>query len=387
MKIGIVSEFKRNTLNYGNHLQAYALNRFVGKFPSVDCVDSLVMGDHLLNHYTRIFSLRAMRAVYYTLHNELKRLQPNRVKEYPQFSERFKAFEAFRNKYISSPPNPIEGNEICQTDYDVMIVGSDVVWEQQRVKVCRTKFLAFSAQKEFQRIAYAASFGRDYIPEENTACIRKYLQRFDAISVREHSSVSMLNNIGVKNVSYCLDPTLLLTKEEWEALEEKPEHMSLGQPYVFAYLLGEDAQQRQKIMRLAAENSWKVATVPFANGSPFNEDEQFGDIQLFGCSIENWLWLIHHAEYVFTDSFHGVVFSTIFQKRFIALKRPGKVDINNRVQDYLREIGQTDKALSAECIDHIGKLSWDYKEIAHRIDVRRKASVAFLEEALDAKKD
>lgn len=381
MRIGIISEFRRDTLNYGNHLQAYALNRLVKSISSANCVDSLVMGDSLLNRYTRVFSLRTMRAMYYAACEKLKKLKSESAKK-EQFAERFDEFEKFRNKHILSPVNPIEGKEICKTDYDVMIVGSDVVWEQQRVKVCKTKFLAFTAQKDFKKIAYAASFGRDYIPAENVASIRAYLQDFDAISVREHSSVSLLNHIGVENVSYCLDPTLLLTKKEWEALEEKPKKTTFEKPYVFAYILGEGHQQRQKIMKLAAENGWSVVTVPFAKGVYFQEDEQFGDIRLNDCSIENWIWLIHHAEYVFTDSFHGIVFCTIFQKRFVALKRLGKVDINNRVQDYLEEIGQTDKSLAIDDIDCLKGLTWNYKQIDARIEARRKASLLFLEDAL-----
>ena len=125
-----------------------------------------------------------------------------------------------------------------------------------------------------------------------------------------------------------------------------------------------------------------MITVPHADGFYSDADENFGDIRVWSCSPQNWIWLIHHAEYIFSDSFHGTVFSTIFKKKFFVMNRSYIVDINNRMRDYLREIGQLDKALSVEDFSRIDSLYWDYEQINKEIDIRRQNSIAFLKNAL-----
>ena len=140
-------------------------------------------------------------------------------------------------------------------------------------------------------------------------------------------------------------------------------------------------------MKYAHEKGACVVTIPYAQGQYLPEDDCFGDIQIGDCSIENWLWLIHHAECVFTDSFHGTVFSTIFHKPFVVLERIASIDINNRMQDYLREIRQEDKYLQKVDLTSMNLLVWDYEQIWADIEARRKSSVEFLSNALGVRKN
>lgn len=386
MKVGIVSEFKLDTINFGNQLQAYALNCFLRKHLGIEDVESLALGEKQLGQHTKVWSVAFAGKVLNTLWKKIaSQFQLHGVERTADLRNRLQKFQDFREKNIPACKRRFYKDEICDTDYDVMIVGSDVVWSQYPLWISRTKFLDFNAKKPFRRISYAASFGRDDIPKENVKYIRKYLARFDAISVREHSSVAMLKGIGVQNVSYCLDPTLLLTAQEWECLEERPEEVTDGEAYVFTYLLGSSAQQRKEITQFSQKTGMKIVTIPHANGHFVEADENYGDIRLQDCGIGNWLWLIHHAEYIITDSFHGTAFSTIYQKRFAVLTRESTVNINNRMQDYLREVGQSDKVLPEGRLSDIEHLVWDYEQIGAAIEERRCSSIEFLKNVFGEK--
>ena len=128
----------------------------------------------------------------------------------------------------------------------------------------------------------------------------------------------MLKNIGINNVKHVCDPTLLLSKKEWENIEQK---INIKEKYIFVYLLGKNKEQREKIKELAKELNLIIVDISHANGEFNKVDEGFSNYSIDNCSPEEWIWLIHNAEYIITDSFHGVVFSTIFNKKFFVLKR------------------------------------------------------------------
>lgn len=383
MKVGIISEYALHIVNYGNYLQTYALNSFLRNGLGIGQVESIALGSKQLLRYTHVFSPGFAAKIFHTLWDKTvgrtgKISEPETV----DLKNRLQEFEDFRNRHIPTCQRQFFRGEIRDTDYDVIVVGSDVVWRQCPLWISRTKFLDFAAKKPFRRVAYAASFGHDYIPKENVKYVRKYLSRFDAISVREHSSVAMLNGIGVQNVSYCLDPTLLLPVEQWEALEEKPEEIAAGERYLFTYLLGDSAQQRREIEAFAKKAGLKTVTIPHAGGGFLEADANYADVRLRDCSIGSWLWLVHHAQYVITDSFHGTVFSTIYQRPFAALFREGSVDINNRLRDYLGQISQEDKLLPEGRLSRLEGLTWDYAQIGSAIEERKQRSIAFLKNAL-----
>ena len=221
MKIGIISEFNLNTVNFGNHLQAYALNVYLRKEPDVSEVDSIALCGKQMGKHTNLFSIAFLQKAAGKLWGKLIKEKETTVAQFDKtlFRSRLAHFEEFRSRDSSWSIKEMSSQDLLQSDYDALIVGSDVVWSQYPLWISRTKFLDFSSQKPFKRISYAASFGNDYIPKENIKHIRKYLSKFDAISVREHSSVAMLSSVGVNNAAYCLDPTLLLTAEQWEKIE------------------------------------------------------------------------------------------------------------------------------------------------------------------------
>lgn len=384
MKIGIISELNLNTANYGNNLQAFALNHYLTKRFNPLCVHSIALKPGIPMKATGILSVTFAKKLWYAMLRRIRNYGSHQTSEPPVAVERQQSFCLFRDKNFSNRIVEISCDKLNKTDYDVIVVGSDIVWFQFPHKINRIQFLDFSAQKRFKRIAYAASFGRDYIPQENKRYVCKYLKKFDAISVREHSSVFMLNSMGISEVSYCVDPTLLLSINEWLRIEERPALVDENEKYIFVYLLGPDMQHRIDITNFSQATGLTIVSIPNAVGQRLDADELLSGKKIDDCSIENWLWLIHHAQYVITDSFHGVVFSTIYRRKFIVLKRtsPSGNDMNNRMQDYLREIDQLDKSIESSELYNVEHLKWDYEQIDSALELRRKNSIAFLDRAL-----
>lgn len=252
MKIGIISEFSKQTVNYGNCLQAYALNRYIRKIGDFDVVDTL----YFPNPFQRKYLIAPVRYTATYILCRTRNLIRNLPHDYvlrrqvtiEQVVARLEAFHIFQQSRMNIRDGDMSWETLLDSDYDLFIVGSEVVWHQLKYCVNRIKFLDFEARKDFRNVAYAASFDDNWIPKCNEKYLRKCLADFDTISVREASAVTLLETIGVKGAVHALDPTLLFSAEEWEEIESRPEEIR-DSPYAFVYLLGTFASQRKAITK------------------------------------------------------------------------------------------------------------------------------------------
>ena len=362
-KIAIITEADENTTNFGNILQSYALNSYLNKIDG--CKATTLLVNSII--YKKVTSHNPIMIIEKLL-KKVKRRNDSNVCVNQQ---RLLGFKKFFKKIVSKKITSIE--QLENEDNDLYIVGSDIVWIQNKGVVNRIKFLDFNARK---KISYAASFGGDYIPKENIKYVKKCLNDFNAISVREKSSVNLLNSIGVNNAIHVCDPTLLLSKTEWKQNEEK---VNISDKYIFVYLLGKDLEQREKIKEFAANENLKIVTIPNSNGMASHVDDNFGDYKIDDCSPGEWLYLIDNAEYIFTDSFHGSIFSTIFEKKFFVVKRENELNINNRMLDYLSIIGEENKYVDLKNNIKLDNYSWDYKKIASICNDLKDSSKDYLD--------
>ncbi len=384
MKIGIISEFKIDTVNYGNNLQAYALNKYLrDRFPG-SVVETLYFKDRKDSYMREVTSYLALLRLYigraYWKIRGKKSSAPGLDRAL--IGGRLEAFHSFQKANIVLPAQGMTWERLLGSDYTTFIVGSDVVWTQSKANINKIKFLDFENMKKAAKIAYAASFGQNMIPRENRNAIRKALRSFKAISVRETSSVALLRSIGVENAVRTADPTLLLSAQEWSLLERAPRSIEIGGPFIFAYVLGISREQRALIERIGKDKGLPVVYVPYASGEKGNNEAIYGDIAVSDCSPEEWLWLINNAELVLTDSFHGVALSTVYEKKFVVLKRNYVRDINIRLTDYLASIGQIDKLIDPTEDIKLDAMQWDYTAIGAKLDEFRAFSKSFLDDAL-----
>lgn len=205
-------------------------------------------------------------------------------------------------------------------DVDAIVVGSDQVWRKPYfcdMYGCgiENAFLAFTEGRDMKRIAYAASFGTDdwEYDEEDTARCRRALARFDAVGVRESSAVDLCaRQLGRTDACHVLDPTMLLTKDDYVGLLKGEGLEVIGERgNMMCYILDNSSDKQQLVERIARERGLK----PFYANSK-TEDFRASRQERIQPPVEQWLRGFMDAEFVVTDSFHACVFAIIFGKPF-----------------------------------------------------------------------
>lgn len=312
MKVAILTQPLGH--NYGGLLQAYALQTYLKKLGcEVETLDR------------RTADAGRISAKRYVIN--IAKLLLGRIKSLPTASREawvLKALADFREKRLDMSPKILSEQEIRgyyrQRNFDAFVVGSDQVWRPRYSPSILNFYLNFldDIKSPAKRIAYAASFGVDeweYSDVETEQC-KKLAQKFDAISVREWSAVELCrDNLGVA-AQWLIDPTLLLEPEDYDPLIAEGEEC-LDTDYVLSYVL--DPAPEKRIIADSVGQS--VGTGVFSI-KPELSITQVRVKDTSKCrypSIESWLQAFYNARFVVTDSFHGTVFSILFNKPFIAI--------------------------------------------------------------------
>lgn len=311
-KIGILTLKLED--NFGGVLQNYALHVFLreaGEKPMTFSIEK-----HL--------SWRVKFASYlYRCFRKFFKKDSRPLRAWKTKSEK-KVIYANINRFISqnivmSPPFCFKDSSDYENELDAIIVGSDQVWRYKYVPNIEDYFLkSFVPLSGIKRIAYAASFGVDQweLPLLKTQKCAKLAQLFDAVSVREDNGIDFCKEyLGVDAV-HVLDPTMLLTKDSYICLVEK-DKVPKSKGDLFIYILDQSENTRDIVALIKKGLNLKPFTV-----MPAAKFENVGNKRLKDCvlpSVTAWIRGFMDAEYIITDSFHGTVFSIIFNKPFIAI--------------------------------------------------------------------
>lgn len=356
MKIGILTQ--HFLLNYGGIIQNYALQQVLLKLG----YEPLTFEHDTCYSRTRWF-LRTVKQILTT--RSFKNLPV-----YPVYKGRIgnENFIKFVLKYIKSEPvKDFVPSLTAQYGIDTYIVGSDQVWRPAFNLGPRlaNMFLDFADDK-VKKLSYAASFGCkewEYTKEQEKTC-SKLAKRFDAISVREASAVDLCENHFGIDVSLVLDPTLLLNREDYEKvcnnIPKKDKHI-----FVYSLVVGES------VMSVASKLSE-------AKGLPIVVKEAGGKVKKED-TIEDWFAEFRDADYVVTDSFHGMVFSIIFNKPFYIVMNPSGG--NDRYISLLSQLVLMDRIIKGNQISNMESINWD--EVNQKLAVLRQKSMNFLKVKLN----
>lgn len=200
---------------------------------------------------------------------------------------------------------------------DILIVGSDQVWRPMYNREILRSFLDFSEGMDVKRLAYAASFGVDcweFTAEQTFRC-RELIKQFDGISVREDSAINLCREYLDCEAVHVLDPTMLLDKEDYTALVYN-EHEPENKGNLFTYIL-DDSFEKQRVIQQVSE---LLGLTPFSSMPlPLNRQHAKNIDRCIFPPVTKWLRAFMDAKFVVCDSFHGVVFSIIFNKPFLVI--------------------------------------------------------------------
>ena len=264
---------------------------------------------------------------------------------------------------------------------DVYITGSDQVWNYFMDKEHLPVFFLQFGNEQTKRISYAASIGHAEFPEDLQPEVKRYLDKFDAISIRETSAVPMFKKLGYE-VASVLDPTMLLHVEDYLCLI-KNEQSKEG---VFIYSMNYDSRDSipfDAIKQYALKKNLPIVVTP-GTGWVY-ASELFEDVEYCYASLPQWICNISKAKLVVTASFHGIVFSIIFHRPFIYTPLEGLFsDANNRVLDLLSLLGLEQRVVTDEdSFERAIGSDIDWNLIEERLDNQRKLSSEFLQKAIN----
>ena len=309
MRIAILT-LPLNT-NYGGILQAYALQTVLERMGHEVC---------LIEKRRQPYRLPLWKAPLSYGKRILKNLTGH---PFPMLYEQKMRIEepierqhtnAFIDKYIR---RRIVGNFVVieKGDFDAFVVGSDQVWRPRYFHKIERVYLDFTAGWNIKRVAYAASFGTDeweYTSGQTKRCAA-LLKQFDAVSVREDSGVDLCRERFCVSAEHVLDPTMLLSREDYIKLFEAAETPA-SPGNLLCYVLDQTPEKTAIINKVAGERGLV----------PFNVKSKSDDINAplqdrIQPPLEQWLRGFYDAEFVVTDSFHACVFSILFNKPFLAI--------------------------------------------------------------------
>lgn len=354
-KIGIITISDNN--NYGNRLQNYASQEVIKKYCDVDTIwnekDESTIDK--LKFYIKLFIKSIINYRIFL-----------RYSNFIQFSKGIK-YSKYKVKHNVFPDG-------LNSNYDYFVVGSDQVWNPKFDFLSDIELLKFADGKK--RISFCASFGISNIPVEHHMRINNELSKFKMISVREDSGKKIIEDIVErKDVEVLVDPTMLLTKDDWKKVSKKPKRLKVDK-YILCYFLGKLSESRKlEIERVAKEKGYNIINILDKN-DPF-----------FTSGPSEFLYLEEHAELICTDSFHSSVFAILYNRPFVVFNREDNtVSMNSRIETLISKFNLKNREYNGKNITY-DNLNHDYTEAYKILEREREKANNFLMRALDLKEE
>ena len=368
MKIGIITF--HNSYNCGSMLESYAIQTVVQK---------LGYEAEIVN-----FSSEGQKEIYAIRfkNNSIKNIMKN-ILTIPAKSKielNNKKYEEFKQKNFKLSKEYVKGSEISEEEYNAVIAGSDQIWNITIEDYDDAYFLPWV--KEAKKIAYSPSFGAKKI-SENTDDERKYcnyLKEFDCLSIRENNGQKWIKEMTGIDIPVLLDPTLLLETEDYNKIEDTS--LQEEDKYIFFYCPSFNREICKFVKKLADKYNLKVITWS-TKSYYFKLIKSFGFILPQYESPAVYLNLIKNAEIVLTTSYHGTIFSTLYQKKFITIKNGEMYGSDDRVITLLKQLNMENRLIPYDFDDNFNYLQdVDYSNYKENIDILKKKSIDYLRESL-----
>ena len=354
--------------NVGASLQAYALVTYLRSLGhEAEIID--YKPDYLSGHYplwglgNSAYDKPILRELY-----NLAKL-PGRIKA--RNGRRKAEYDRFTAEFLPLTPRRYTSNDdlkLHPPQADVYLAGSDQIWNCFFPNGKDPAFYLDFAPRGSVRASYAASFATEDIPEEWKPKVKRWLSGLDFLSVRESSGVEIVKRLGIPDAVQVMDPVFLLEREAWAAIEQT---VADTQPYLLLYDFDRNPQMVRFARKLAQEHGWKLYSVLSCEDCDRCFD-QSGPLTFVG--------LVHHAQFVVSNSFHATAFSLIFGKQFAVFDR--QEHINTRMRDLMKLSGTDSRLISQLGNADMGMI--DYGRVRARLDVETERSKAYIESVLGA---
>lgn len=346
--------------NYGSALQAFALRTLlIKKKYEVNIIDFIYKKD--FEQY-RLFRM-----------NTYLKNPKSFVGDIIFFKKNYKrkcSFETFAKKYFNLTRKKYYNYEDMRElndKFDIFICGSDQIWNLDCTQGVEPAYFLNFVNKDKLKIAYAPSLAHIKFAKNYDEDLKKAIKDIDYISVREESTLPLIQSLTEKRVNVVLDPTLLLDRKDYELIINQKKQRD---EYIFVYML----EYNDELVRYCNKfsNERKIKVIYIAN----NKFSGIKGYNAFGIGPDKFLKYIKEAKYIVTNSFHATVFSIIFNKMFVTFTTKHS---SSRMVDLLDKLGISDRIYNEKF--NIDK-DIDYDKVQEKLIDMRKSSLEYLSKAL-----
>lgn len=354
--------------NYGNNLQNYALQEVIKKL-GFD-VETLNFNVLETNKISGIFvkvktALLNPKKIFYAINRRKSKFLYKKL-----LNEKVSRFKEFSANFLNEKCYELSLSELDKINdlYSYFISGSDQVWNPLYINKYFKYYLTFAEKPK--SISYSASFGVSEVSDGSR--IRPWLEDFNYISVREIEGQRIVKAITNLDVPVLVDPTLLIDKENWIDMARVHEHKPKNK-YILTYFLGKDSKAAFKRVNLIAKESGFDIV-------------RLGDLKaknFYAADPSEFIDYFNDAEIIFTDSFHGAVFSILFNRPFVVFKRG---NMNSRIDTLLSKFKLEDRHWDY-VKEHENYFQIDYSHVDAILEEEREKSFNYLKKALGLKKE
>lgn len=367
MKVNIIT--RHAIANYGSILQSYATEKLFKNLgydtEIINYIPEEEKTKNLINTYIKNSSFWNKNIITRKLYYIIQRKNINRMNN---------KFEEYRKEYLNITKKEFNNIKELKSNIpkaDIYCTGSDQVWGKIGNQIYDKAYFLDFLPKKSKCISYAASFGTKKINEELNKNLPYLLSKYKNILVRENSALDIVKRSGFKNTNQVLDPTLMLSKEDWNNLCLNSKNKN---PYILIYQLHHNKnfnKYAKKVKKKLGIELIRINTSKFFKFKP-------GKLICLPTPSE-FLTYIKNAELVLTDSFHGTVFSIIFNKKFVDIlpKKTG-----TRINSILELFGVEDRLLNDYNDLSIISKEIDFNRINNKLEKERKESKNRLIDAL-----
>ena len=349
-KIGIVTIDGDN--NYGNRLQNYALEQSIKSLGFE--VETLV--------FPKKKEIRDIVRTVVKLRKKEFRIQ--RQKSAKMENLKSKGFKIFREKYLQNKEYKREDDF---SGFDRFVTGSDQVWNPSW-RLQDDYWLRFVPKEK--RFSYAASMATTEVHQANIKKLPLYLMEMNEIAVREEESIEFIKNISNRDAKWVLDPTMLLTKSDYEKLidEQTDSQVDASAPYILIYTLtGVQNNLKKKLIDYADKNKLKIR---YIMGNEYHPEHMVYDPVEF---IE----AIQKAKFVVSDSFHCGVYSILMETDFILFDRIDGENMSSRITSLLSKL-EIESQFYSDNKEIDEMLNVDFEKTSKKIELLRSESKDYL---------
>lgn len=354
--------------NYGSNLQAYALQQVIIGFGCKNEIINL-RTERQKDLYTVFTKRKGLKYIIKNLSHFFY---------YFPLKRAYEKFEDFINNKLVTTKEFSTEEELKEAalEYDVFIAGSDQIWNPIPADFDWSYYLTFV--RKGRKISYAPSFGQlaSKGDEDTKRRIATALKSFDAISVREQGAADNVKMLMGCTSQIVLDPTLLLTRDQWLDLVKDRKRV-IDREYIFFYTLFADPERMSIVKRIS-----KITGLPVVTSNFSNQYDVFNPfIKCYDAGPLEFLTLIRDAKLVVVSSFHGTVFSTLLNVPFFAID--GMTDA--RISTLLKTVGLEHREITIDNVEEKCKEAFnvDFNCVNQCIENARRPSLEFLKKNLE----